>query len=98
MTLPAELCFPEPTGWKFLGAICHVLSTEYAESQHFCGREFGFKSSAEVAAHGLRTKVDVTLLHQIVHLDPHWLHWLSIIAQEINHPNPNSPLLRKPKF
>jgi len=64
----------EPVRRKFLPAIGHVFPAEYAKLEHLFRLQLRRKPGTERAAHGLSAEVYVSLLHFVVHLDPHRIH------------------------
>ena len=68
----------EPDCRKFLSAIRHVLSAKDAELEHFSGRKLGRKPAAKRAPHRFRPKIDVALLHFVIHFHFHRLHLNSL--------------------
>ena len=78
MPILAKLGSFEPACWKFFLAIGHVLSAEDAEIEHLFGGKLGRESAPEGASHRFRAKIDIALLHFVIHFHFHGLHLNSL--------------------
>ena len=80
MSILRKLCPVEPARRKFLSTIGHVFSSKDAELEHLFGRQLGRKSASKRTPHWFRAKIDIALLHFVIHFHAHRLHLDCVMA------------------